>query len=210
MKYFAMIDGEQRGPFELHQLAEAGVFPDTYVWTKGMTDWQKAADDPEICRMFRQRLASLNHSGSISDDTPGSMQENVCENSIKEADSMTVPEDLSDVPPMFRRIVEKSGEEYQYSEQTRDYSLAPSPTLLTAIISAIICFPPTGIVAVYFSMMSRRLWKEYEGMDKSSDTDNAEETARRSHDACRSARMWTGISIFLGLIAYAFVVRFII
>lgn len=44
MRYFAMIDGERRGPFELSQLADAGVRPGTYVWCKGMDDWEKAED----------------------------------------------------------------------------------------------------------------------------------------------------------------------
>ncbi|MDE6143194.1 MAG: DUF4339 domain-containing protein, partial [Muribaculaceae bacterium] len=35
MKYFAIIDGEQKGPFELEELADAGVRPSTYVWCKG-------------------------------------------------------------------------------------------------------------------------------------------------------------------------------
>ncbi len=42
MRYFAMIDGERRGPFGLDELADAGVRPDTYVWCKGMSDWEKA------------------------------------------------------------------------------------------------------------------------------------------------------------------------
>ena len=35
MRYFAMIGGEQRGPYELTELSEAGVTPETYVWCKG-------------------------------------------------------------------------------------------------------------------------------------------------------------------------------
>ena len=61
MRYFAMIDGERRGPFELDRLAEAGVGPDTYVWCKGMADWQKAEDVADICRYFRQHLSDIMH-----------------------------------------------------------------------------------------------------------------------------------------------------
>ncbi len=50
--YFAMIDGERRGPFRLDQLRDAGVGPDTYVWSKGMADWEQAADVADICRYF--------------------------------------------------------------------------------------------------------------------------------------------------------------
>lgn len=61
MRYFAMIDGERRGPFELDALADVGVRPDTYVWCKGMADWEKAEDVAEICRWYRQRIFGLMH-----------------------------------------------------------------------------------------------------------------------------------------------------
>ena len=38
MKYYAMIDGERRGPYELDRLAEAGVRPETYVY--GVRVWR--------------------------------------------------------------------------------------------------------------------------------------------------------------------------
>ena len=61
MKYFAIIEGEKQGPFELEQLAEAGVRPSTYVWCKGMADWEKAENVADICRMYRGRLYDLLH-----------------------------------------------------------------------------------------------------------------------------------------------------
>lgn len=54
-----MISGSRQGPFELESLADAGVTPDTYVWCKGMPDWMQAAEVPDICRFFRQRLAGI-------------------------------------------------------------------------------------------------------------------------------------------------------
>lgn len=53
-----MIDGEQKGPMNLEDLAEAGVRPDTYVWCKSLPDWMKASDVPDICRYFRLRLSN--------------------------------------------------------------------------------------------------------------------------------------------------------
>ena len=61
MRYFAMIEGERRGPYELAELADAGVRPDTYVWCKGMDDWQMAEDVADICRFYRQRIFDLTH-----------------------------------------------------------------------------------------------------------------------------------------------------
>lgn len=52
-----MIGGRQQGPFALDQLHDAGVRPDTYVWCKGMADWEMASQVPDICRYFRLRLS---------------------------------------------------------------------------------------------------------------------------------------------------------
>ena len=43
--YFAMVDGEKVGPFPLEEMADRGVGPDTYIWTKGMDDWEPAGDN---------------------------------------------------------------------------------------------------------------------------------------------------------------------
>lgn len=59
--YFAMIDGERCGPFTLEALHEAGVAPSTYVWTKGMEDWEQAGAVAEICRYYRQRIFDEMH-----------------------------------------------------------------------------------------------------------------------------------------------------
>ena len=56
-----MIDGKRCGPYELEELADAGVRPGTYIWCKGMDDWEKAEDVADVCRMFRNRLYDLMH-----------------------------------------------------------------------------------------------------------------------------------------------------
>ncbi len=68
--YFAMIDGERRGPFTLDALHEAGVTPDTYVWSKGMSDWEQAADVADICRYYRQRIFDKLHPVPIVAEQP--------------------------------------------------------------------------------------------------------------------------------------------
>ena len=61
MKYYAMINDKQVGPMELPELVEAGLMPDTYVWCKGMADWQQANEVADICRFFRNRIFDLMH-----------------------------------------------------------------------------------------------------------------------------------------------------
>ncbi|MDE5870569.1 MAG: DUF4339 domain-containing protein [Muribaculaceae bacterium] len=100
MKYFAMIGGRQYGPMELDDMVREGVRPETYVWCKGMEDWTQASEVPDICRYFRQRL-----SGTLPS------QKNVVPDPIriKAIDDEEQERLLSQLPPMARDIVRKSG-----------------------------------------------------------------------------------------------------
>lgn len=199
MKYFAIIDDEQKGPFELSQLAEAGVRPDTYVWCKGMSDWQQAKDVADICRMFRIRIHDLMHPGSGGDShTPDS---NIKETT--EPDKADTPPQWTDekgrTPSRFDRYLSDSDEPRlpsleEIEEREAGNTPPTSSLLLPAILVTILCFPPTGVVAICQSIKARKCRRE------------ADSDGEREH--ARSAKMWTGISLFLGLILYAFLVRF--
>lgn len=178
-----MIDGEQRGPFELNRLAEAGVRPDTYVWCKTMPDWKKAREVAEICRYYRQHLA-----GTVNAPVPAAREKEETGN-------------LDSVPLSFRRIVEKSGfTPGPPADNEPDTSQPPRSYLGVAIAITFLCFPLTGLVAIYFAVMTRRLWAE-----GCTDREDAEDYRRMAHDYSRQTKMWLGISFFLGLILYAFI-----
>lgn len=100
MKYFAMIGGRQYGPMELDDMVKEGVRPDTYVWCKGMPDWTLAADVPDICRYFRQRL-----SGTL----PAQKLSGVSDTMQMKANDDEQEELLQQLPPMARGFVKKSG-----------------------------------------------------------------------------------------------------
>ncbi|MDE6290614.1 MAG: DUF4339 domain-containing protein [Muribaculaceae bacterium] len=101
MRYFAMIDGRQYGPMELDDMVREGVRPETYVWCKGMTDWIQASEVPDICRYFRQRLSGTlpSQKNTVGTD-PDRMK------AIDEEEQERL---LSQLPPMARNIVRKSG-----------------------------------------------------------------------------------------------------
>lgn len=101
MKLFAMIDGQQHGPMELDEIVAAGVRPDTYVWAKGMPDWQKASEVPDICRYFRLRLAG------VLPASPGRNRQNGTGTMLDEQEEQERL--LAQLPPMARNIVRKSG-----------------------------------------------------------------------------------------------------
>ncbi len=101
MKFFAMIDGQQKGPLELEEVADAGVRPDTYVWCKGMPDWAPASQVPDICRYFRLRLAGvLPPKGGNA----AARQDKMLADMEAEQEQL-----LSQLPPMARNAVRKSG-----------------------------------------------------------------------------------------------------
>lgn len=100
MKYFAMIGGHQYGPMELDEMVREGVRPDTYVWCKGMSDWTQASEVPDICRYFRQRLSGTLPSQKAT--APNEIR-------MKAVDEDEQERLLSQLPPMARNFVRKSG-----------------------------------------------------------------------------------------------------
>ena len=183
-KYFAMINGQQCGPYELSELADAGVGPDTYVWAKGMPDWTLAREDADICREFRRRLLGMAHPGTMGADEAKSPE--------KQAES-----DADNIPVRFRRFVSDSDVDGFDNEPEPDTSVPPKSLLLPAVIVTLLCCPLTGFIALYQAWNTQKLWQQ--GKNK------------EAYEAHRLAKMWIGITFFLGIIlnviAYQFLRR---
>ncbi len=199
-----MIDGCQRGPFELAELAAAGVRPGTYVWCKGMADWKKAEDVADICRYFRQRLAGLG-TGHLGTGHLGTGRRAPGTGSGRDqSPSRSGGENLR-----FSPWVPSPEPGNRHPEPTPDTSVAPAPTLFLALFLTLFCFPITGLVAVYYSYKARRAWAESQRSESKTQKElytNAEREQLRleAHDCGRQAKMWIGITFFLGVIFYAF------
>ncbi len=198
-----MIDGEQRGPFELSQLSEAGVTPDTYVWCKGMADWQPASDVADICRFYRQRIFDLMHPSSApAAEVPQRVPE-----------SQPDSDGNGGFPMRFTGIVGRDGDiPEMLPEEPVDTSVPPTSMLVVSILLTLFCFPFTGFVAIYYSIKSRQAWEEARRSESKSSrrlyTDEEREDRRiLAHDYARAAKMWAGITFFLGMILYAFMVH---
>lgn len=189
--YFAMIDGERQGPFRLDQLRDAGVRPDTYVWCKGMDDWEQAADVADICRFFRQHIFNLMH--------PSPAEPEVSE--------QQGPSEPDDGVRYGMRFV------FPMQEETSvDYDHAPTSMLAPAILLTLFCFPLTGFLAIYYSILSRRAWNnvmhsESENGRKLYSEAERYECKKNAHEYARLSKMWVGITFFLGMIFYAFFVN---
>lgn len=199
-----MLSDRCQGPFTLDELAAAGVRPDTYVWCKEMSDWQRADEVADICRYFRQRIVALQHpEPRLPDVTAQQPVDNTPEEDPYEA-----------VPPSFRYMVRRSGEappDPKAIEDPAEHDPAtppPSGMLVTAILAMLFCFPITGAVAVYFAVKARNTWAEASRSHSKTSRElysDMERTELRNAmaDAVRHCKMWTGITVFLGLVIYA-------
>lgn len=197
-----MIDGTRKGPYTLEELAEAGVTPSTYVWSKGMKDWEKAEEVADICRFFRQRIAALQHPGTIV--MPGQEETPAPQPEVKPEDGLTDEERkrLEEIPQAFRGFVYKSGQiPTQPPRNSIDINREPRSFLFTAVIATILCCPIIGFIAIYFSFRTRTLWRQ---AVSEKNNENASILKQKAHDASRKARMWTGITICIGIMIGGF------
>ena len=199
MKYYAMIDGRQKGPFEPSELPAAGVRPSTYVWCKGMSDWEKAEDVADVCRFFRNHLYDIMHPGK---DVNLPVNNPVGENDINNVNSINLsnnnPQGTPRSTSRFDSILKGAElpqlptiEEIDSKEQT---DRPPVSMTGYAWIVTLFFFFPTGIIALYWAYRSKKAWLDHDN--------------KTAHDCCRAAKMWTGVSFFMGLIFYAFLIRF--
>lgn len=185
--YFAMIDGERRGPFTLDALHEAGVGPSTYVWTKGMEDWEQAGAVADICRYYRQRIFDKMHPVAVVPKEPEKVEE-------------TPTAGFGGYPyPMP-------------TDEPENPDQPPVSLLTVSILLTLLCFPPTGFVAIYYSVLSRKAWDQasHSESKKGKNLYTPEERERytkEAHNAARNAKMWVGITFFLGMILYSFLVN---
>lgn len=192
MRYFAMIDGERRGPYELSQLPAAGVGPDTYVWCKDMEDWQKAEEVADICRYYRQHIFGIMHPAPAP--------------APRAATPEPPAQDPGDGTPMLRMM------KPVFDDETQVPDTPPTSTMILAVFLTLFCFPITGAVGIYYSLMARKSWEEAtrsesaKGKALYSDKER-EEYRRLSYDYNRKAKMWIGITFFMGVMMYAMLGR---
>ena len=170
-KYYAFIDGEQRGPFSIDQLADAGVRPSTYVWSKEMADWDRADHVEEIRNEFQRHI---------------NFKKELTSNPVNRANGAPFGQQNSSTaqpsaPPPSRRF----GIPLPEVTEPEDLSRPPQLSLTLAILSLILCFVPTGIAAVIFTLKSQKCWDRSlcRGSDlKEMSGETAEDLRRKSHE----------------------------
>lgn len=56
-QYYLVKDGQRVGPFELEQLAQQELTPETLAWTEGMANWEPAGTIPALASIFAPKPA---------------------------------------------------------------------------------------------------------------------------------------------------------
>lgn len=192
MKYFARINKKQVGPLTLTELLNAGIRPGTYVWCKGMPDWQQASEVPDICRAMRRALAGLD---------PDTGEERQVTEAISQQDSRASEFDPSHAPTNRAELAEYLRQAIQEAESNArpNYSLPPQGvSIFMAIVATILCFPITGLIAIWFAYKTRTDWAR--SQEQGIDAKERENLQRKAHENARLYRMMIGITLCLGII----------
>ena len=53
--YYYVADGKSVGPYSIEELMMQPITPDTYVWTKGLVNWVKLTELPEVYQRYLQK-----------------------------------------------------------------------------------------------------------------------------------------------------------
>lgn len=185
MKYFARIDRKQTGPLSLTELVEAGVRPSTYVWCKGMADWQRAEDVPEICRAMRRVLAG-------------------CDPATGRPAGISDPDAESGMEKVPREVLERiTFHSLTDSPFERDCSQQPrGVSIVLAVILTILCFAPTGVMAIFFAYKTRADWNQ--SLSPELSQDEVRFWQRKAHNDARLYRMMIGITICMSMFIIGF------
>lgn len=196
MKIFARIDNKQVGPFGLGELLEAGVRPSTFVWHKGMEDWERAEDVPEVCRAMRRALAGF-------DPITGELIASADINNQGNQPVEKSPEELMKEEMQARAEGLRGIRNLPETEIPKNYDIRPQGvSVIGAILATVLCFPLTGLVAIWYAMKCRTHWKMSE--DKNISSEEASALRRSAHDDARIYRMMMGITFCLGIIMVGF------
>lgn len=150
MKYWIILDNRQLGPFELEEIKQYPVMPNTPVWHEGLAQWIPASRVPEIVNMF----APPEPEPPITYDHQATDNDGYGERNEHEQQPQTQRR-----PGNHRQIVVDN----RMAER-------PSSYLGWAIAATILCCVPLGIIAIVFAAQVNSKWErgDYEGALKAS------------------------------------------
>lgn len=191
MKYWIIIDGVQKGPLTIDEVAaERSLNLSTPVWHEGLTDWTTVGALPELAALLTE-----NYPGQ--QQQPYSGQQPYGQQSYGQQ-SYGQQQPYGQQPYGGNRYNQAYQQPYgqQFNQPTDPNAVPPMPDtyLVWAILSTICCCIPFGAIAIIYSSKVSPAY--YRG-----DYDAA-------LDASSKAQLWVIISFVAGLISAPFSVLF--
>lgn len=190
-KYFVRLNRTTQGPFTLSELVQRDIRPSTYVWAKGMREWQRAEDVPDICRAMRFVLAGLPIPGEPCNDeiTP---RQNHTETQQEQQQGAPTPFGFRSIPEPPRNI---------------DYDVKPKGiSIFMAVLITIFLFPLTGLITIWYACKFRYLWQSSEAENISAADRHALRV--KAYEKARMYRIMYFLTIFITLIMIGLLMAF--
>lgn len=158
--FYLNARNEQKGPIAVDRFPQAGITPDTLVWTQGMETWERAAAVPELRQWFETHPTPTSHSDAPPSDESPSTEDNPCNPSANPQTSRQTSGtgrqqtfNSSNGGPSYGNPYASS------SRPDQPYFLPCPPTYLVwAIFATLCCCLPLGIVAIVKASEVRNLY----------------------------------------------------
>lgn len=150
MKIWIYVDGRQEGPYELEQLLDKPVTPDTKVWYEGLPKWYPAGYLDELRPLF---------DGSLAEKVKGSQEEpaeseEVCKESeaVNETTEETLISQTAEQIQSFEASQFTQNSPAPASEAPAEVPECPPTYIGWAIFLTICCCSPLSVGALVASI----------------------------------------------------------
>ena len=151
-----------------------------------MDDWKRADEVEEIRNLFRRHLEEKKESAIVNPPA-------------EEIISSTNPQPTPEEKPEQIRF----GRIPASVEPEVDISNPPQVSMTLAVLSLILCFPPSGIAAIVFTWKAQKTWQE--AVKNDTPPEEAETLKKQAHEYGRLAKMWLGLTVAFGIIFWTLV-----
>ena len=168
MQYWINHNGVQSGPVDLDGLKEMGLTSSAYIWHEGMSDWVKITQLPELKEYYDQPTTTAE-----PEQTDNAQAE---------------PADRTTPPPI---PVQEASVVQPYQQQPAGPEPCPPTNMAWAVLSTLLCCPPTGIVAIIYAIKVTNKYREGD--------------IKGAKSASDKAAWWCIATIVLGILSYPLV-----
>ena len=187
MTYYMIAgDGTRIGPLEAEELLKHGLRAETLVWRQDLPQWVAASQVPE--------LKTLLNTATIEPPIPP-CQPNTSQQKPLEQPNLNAP--FGQIPNNNFLGQSAPSQNFNQAPQTAPFgnqqsvSTRPDNYMVWAILSALFCCVPFGIVSIVYASKVNDLWGQGKVVEAKSASDNA--------------RMWmligAGCGLFINMIA---------